>query len=67
MPMRRRWRHTPEQIVRKLREANPVLNAGRDQAAVLQAPEANESTRSSPKNPPVRTCDQTAAFSRTTT
>lgn len=37
-------RHTPEQIVRKLRDADATLNAGKDQAAVLQALEVSPST-----------------------
>ena len=41
---RRRKRHSPEQIVRKLRDADAMLNAGKDLAAVLQALEVSEST-----------------------
>ena len=41
---RRRKRHTPEQIVRKLRDADAMLNSGKDEAAVLQALEVSEST-----------------------
>ena len=41
---RRRRRHTPEQIVRKLRDADAMLNAGKDLAAVLQQLEVSEST-----------------------
>ena len=41
---KRRKRHTPEQIVRKLRDADAMLNAGKDLAAVLQALEVSEST-----------------------
>ncbi len=37
MTTRRRKRHNPEQIVRKLRDADAMLNAGKDLAAVLQA------------------------------
>jgi putative transposase len=44
MSTKRRKRHTPEQIVRKLRDAEAMLNAGKDQAAVLQALEMSEST-----------------------
>ena len=36
---RRRRRHTPEQIVRKLRDADAMLNAGKDLSAVIQAME----------------------------
>ena len=41
---KRRKRHTPEQIVRKLRDADAMLNAGKDLAAVLQALEVSESS-----------------------
>jgi len=41
---KRRKRHNPEQIVRKLRNADAMLNAGKDLAAVLQALEVSEST-----------------------
>ena len=44
MTTRRRKRHTPEQIVRKLRDADAMLNAGKDEAAVLQALEVSQST-----------------------
>ncbi len=44
MTTRRRKRHNPEQIVRKLRDAEAMLNAGKDLAAVLQALEVSEST-----------------------
>jgi transposase-like protein len=44
MTTKRRRRHHPEQIVRKLRDADAMLNAGKDQAAVLQALEVSEST-----------------------
>ena len=40
----RRRRHSPEQIVKKLRDADAMLNAGRDLAAVLQALEVSEAT-----------------------
>lgn len=36
MATRRRKRHAPEQIVRKFRDADAMLNAGKDQAAVLK-------------------------------
>lgn len=42
MSTKRRTRHTPEQIVRKLRDASAMLSAGKDQAAVLQALEIPE-------------------------
>lgn len=44
MTTRRRKRHSPEQIVLKLRDADAMLNAGQDLAAVLQALEVSEST-----------------------
>ncbi|QDT69268.1 Transposase [Planctomycetes bacterium MalM25] len=44
MSTKRRKRHTPEQIVKKLRDADAMLAAGKDQAAVLQALEVSEST-----------------------
>ncbi len=44
MSRQRRKRHQPEQIVRKLRDADAMLNAGQDMAAVLQALQVSEST-----------------------
>lgn len=44
MTTKRRKRHSPEQIVRKLRDAEAMLNSGKDEAAVLQALEISEST-----------------------
>ena len=44
MMTRRRRRHTPEQIVRKLRDADAMLNAGKDEAAVLQFLEVSQAT-----------------------
>lgn len=44
MTAKRRKRHSPEQIVRKLRDADAMLNAGQDLAAVLQALEVSEGT-----------------------
>lgn len=44
MTKRRRTRHTPEQIVKKLRDADAMLNAGKDLAAVIQALEVSEAT-----------------------
>lgn len=44
MTTRRRKRHSPEQIVHKLRDADAMLNAGKDLAAVLQAMEVSQST-----------------------
>jgi putative transposase len=44
MSTKRRKRHSPEQIIRKLRDADAMLNAGKDQAAALQALEVSEAT-----------------------
>ena len=44
MTTKRRKRHKPEQIVKKLRDADAMLNAGKDLAAVLQTLEVSEST-----------------------
>jgi putative transposase len=44
MSTKRRKRHGPEEIVRKLRDADAMLNAGKDLAAVLQALEISEPT-----------------------
>jgi putative transposase len=44
MTTKRRARHNPEQIVRKLRDADAMLNAGQDVAAVLQALEVSEAS-----------------------
>lgn len=44
MSTRKRKRHTPEQIVKKLRDADAMLNAGQDLAAVLQTLEVSEAT-----------------------
>ncbi len=44
MTTKRRRRHSPDQIVRKLRDADAMLNAGKDLAAVLQGLEISEST-----------------------
>lgn len=41
---KRRQRHSPEQIVRKLRDGETMLNAGQDLAAVLQSLEVSEAT-----------------------
>lgn len=41
---KRRKRHDPEQIVKKLRDADAMLNAGQDLAAVLVALEVSEAT-----------------------
>jgi putative transposase len=44
MSTKRRRRHSPEQIVRKLRDAEAMLNAGKDLAGVLQVLEVSESS-----------------------
>jgi putative transposase len=44
MTPRRRKKHNPEQIVAKLRDADAMLNAGKDLAAVLLALEISEAT-----------------------
>ena len=40
----KRHRHTPEQIVRKLREGDRLLNEGKDLAEVLRTLEVSESS-----------------------
>lgn len=42
MTKERRRRHAPEQIVTKLRDADAMLNAGKQLAIVLQTPEIAE-------------------------
>lgn len=44
MTKTRRKRHSPEQIVKKLRDADSMLNAGKDLAAVLQSLSIAEAT-----------------------
>ena len=44
MSAKKRKRHGPEEIVRKLRDAEAMLTAGKDLAAVLQALEVSEAT-----------------------
>ena len=44
MTKKRRKRHNPEQIVKKLRDADTMLNSGKDLGAVLQALEIAEAT-----------------------
>ena len=44
MTSKRRKKHKPEQIVAKLSDADAMLNAGKDLAAVLQALEISEAT-----------------------
>ena len=41
---KRRKKHRPDEIVAKLRDADAMLNAGKDLAAVLQALEVSDST-----------------------
>lgn len=50
MSGKRRKRHNPEEIVRKLRDADAMLNAGKDLASVLQALEVSESSYQRWKN-----------------
>lgn len=50
MSKQRRRRHTPEQVVSKLRDAAAMLNSGKDIAAVLQSLEISESTYERWKN-----------------
>ena len=44
MTTMKRHRHTPEQIVRKLREGERLLNEGKDLAEVLRLLEVSEQT-----------------------
>ena len=44
MSAKKRKRHGPEEIVRKLRDAEAMLTAGKDLAAVLQALDVSEAT-----------------------
>lgn len=44
--MKKRKRHSPEQIVRKLRDADAMLAAGKSVGEVLQALEVSEATLS---------------------
>lgn len=44
MTKKKRTRHNPEQIVKKLRDADAMLNAGKELAAVLQTLEISEAT-----------------------
>lgn len=44
MSTKRRKRHNPEETVRKLRDADGMLNAGKDMASVLQSLEVSEQT-----------------------
>lgn len=44
MTKSRRRRHSAEQIVKKLRDADAMLNAGKDLATVLQSLEISEAT-----------------------
>lgn len=41
---KRRRRHGPEQIIKKLRDAEGMLNSGKDLALVLQSLEVSQST-----------------------
>ena len=42
--MKKRKKHTPEQIVAKLRDADVMLNSEKDVSAVLQSLEVCEAT-----------------------
>ncbi len=44
MSRKRGKRHSPEQIVKKLRDAEAMLNSGKELAAVLQSLEVSEAT-----------------------
>ena len=44
MEARQRKRHSPEQIIRKLRDADAMLNAGKSMAEVCQGLEVSEAT-----------------------
>jgi len=44
MTCKRRKKHKPEQIVANLRDADAMLNAGKDPAAVLYALKISEAT-----------------------
>ena len=44
MTTKRRKRNSPEEIVRKLRAADAMLNAGKDLAAVLRSLQLSEQT-----------------------
>jgi len=44
MTTKRRKRHSPEQIIGKLRDADALLNSGKDLAVALQALEISQST-----------------------
>jgi transposase-like protein len=44
LSMKKRRRHTPEQIVKKLRDADAMLTAGKSIGEVLQAMEVSEAT-----------------------
>lgn len=48
--MKKRKRHTPEQIVKKLRDADAMLAAGKSVGEVLQALEVSEATLSRWRN-----------------
>lgn len=47
---KKRKRHNPEEVVRKLRDADAMLASGKDPAAVLQALEVSEATLSRWRN-----------------
>ena len=47
----KRKRHSPEQVIRKLREADRMLSEGKEIAAVCQALEVSEATFHRWRNP----------------
>ena len=55
MSAKRRKRHGPDGIVRKRQDADAMLNAGRDLAAVLQGLDGSEANGpSSPQPSPIK-------------
>lgn len=44
MTKKKRTRHNPEQIVKKLRDADAMLNSGKELSVVLQTLEISEAT-----------------------
>jgi hypothetical protein len=50
MSTRRRKGHSPEQIVKKPRDADAMLNTGKEFAAVLQGQEVSEATHHRRRN-----------------
>lgn len=50
MSTRRRNGHSPEQIVKKLRDADAMLNTGKEWAAVMQGQEMSEASHHRRRN-----------------